>query len=137
MSNLSDFLGGSIFTNTRNYLLPRVQTETSVTSPLSWNSDQYETYIITAQSTSFTISADSGSPIDGQKMLFRIKDNGTSRTITFTGGVSKGFRPVGTTFSVTGSDYTYSTTISKNTYFGCVYNSLDSRWDIIAVSQEV
>lgn len=123
-------------TLTNKRLEPRVSSTTSITTPLAWNSDNFDQYAATAQSTAFTISADAGTPVNGQKAIFRFKDNGTSRTITFTGGASKAFRPVGVTLTVSGSNWTYATTASKTVYFGCIYNSADSRWDIIALSAE-
>jgi hypothetical protein len=108
---------------------PRTTTSTSVTSPLSWNSDNYDSYIITAQAGALTINADSGTPSNGQKFIFRLKDNGTARALTWTTGSAKSFRAVGVTLPTT-------TTISKTLYVGAVYNSNDSRWDVIATALE-
>lgn len=116
--------------------LPRVSSTSSITSPLAWNSDNYDLYAATAQSTNFTINADSGTPTDGQKAVFRVCDNGTTRTITFTGGASKAFKPIGVTLTASGSNFTYATTASKTVYFGCIYNGSSSRWEIIALSLE-
>ncbi len=123
-------------TLTNKRITPRVSSTASISSPLAWNSDNFDQYAATAQSTAFTISADAGTPTDGQKAVFRILDNGTPRVITFTGGASKAFRPVGVTLTVSGSDFTYTTTANKTVYFGCVYNSAASRWDIVALSLE-
>lgn len=123
-------------TLTNKRYTPRVSSTASITSPLAWNSDNFDQYAATAQSTAFTISADAGTPTDGQKSIFRILDNGTPRVITFTGGASKAFRPVGVTLTVSGSNFTYTTTANKTVYFGCIYNSAASRWDIIALSLE-
>lgn len=121
-------------TLTNKRVNPRVSSTASITSPLAINSDNFDQYAATAQAGNFTISADAGTPVDGQKLIFRIDDNGTPRTITFTGGVSKGFQPVGVTLTASGSDWTYTTTASKVVYFGCVYNTAVSRWEIIALS---
>jgi hypothetical protein len=109
--------------------LSRVSSTTSITSPLAWNSDNYDTYITTAQAEALTINADAGTPSDGQKIIFRFKDNGTARALTFTTGVSKGFRAIGTTLPTT-------TTANKVLYVGCIYNAGDSRWDVIATGEE-
>lgn len=114
----------------------RVSSAASVTSPLAWNSDNFDQYAYTALANALTISADAGTPVDGQKAVFRIQDNGTARVLTFTGGVSKGFEPIGVTMTTSGSDFTYTTTINKKTYFGCIYNAADARWDIVAIAQE-
>lgn len=109
---------------------------TTTTSPFSWNSDNYDQYSFSALDASITINADLGTPVDGQKMTFRVQDNGTIRTLTFTGGSSKSFKPIGVTMTASGSNWTYTTTANKKTYFGCVYSAVDARWDIVAISQE-
>jgi hypothetical protein len=108
---------------------PRLSSTASVTTPLSWNSDSFDEYAITAQAADLTISADAGTPVDGQKIIFRIKDNGTARALTWTTGTSKSFRVVGSILPT-------STTISKITYVGCIYNAADARWDAVAVVTE-
>lgn len=96
---------------------------------LSWNSNNYDQYSLTALASSLTMDADSGSPTEGQKMLFRIKDNGTARGFGWLIGSAKGFRPVGVTLPTT-------TVPSKVLYIGCIFNSTDNIWDVVAVSRE-
>jgi len=110
--------------------LPRVSSTTSITSPLAWNSDNFDMYATTAQATSLTISADAGTPVNGQKIIFRFKDSGTSQILAFTTGVSNGFRAIGVTLPTT-------TSANRITYVGCIFNSADSRWDVIAVTTEI
>lgn len=116
--------------NISGRVAPRVSSTASISSPLAWNSDNYDQYAATAQAGALTINADSGTPVDGQKILFRLKDNGTARALTWTTGATNAFRAVGVTLPTT-------TTINKTTYVGCIYNSADSRWDAIAVTTEV
>lgn len=123
-------------TITNKRINPRVSSAASIASPLAWNSDNFDQYATTAQTTALTISADAGTPVDGQKAVFRFKDNGTVRVLTFTGGVARGFRPVGVTMTPAAPNFTYSTLTARNTYFGCIFNAADNRWDIIAISQE-
>ena len=124
---LSTLAGTETLTNKR--ITPRVSSAANITSPLAWNSDNFDQYASTAQSEALTISADAGTPTDGQKMIFRFEDNGTARALTWTTGSSKSFRAVGITLPTT-------TVASKTLYVGCVYNSADSRWDAIATAQE-
>jgi hypothetical protein len=126
--------GTQTLTNKR--VTARVSSTTSITSPLAWNGDNFDQYAATAQAAALTLNADAGTPTDGQKITFRIKDNATPRVLTFTGGASKGFRPIGVMMTASGSNWTYTTTASKTVYFGCVYNAADQRWDIVAISQE-
>lgn len=116
--------------NITTSIKPKVNSAANVTSPLAWDSTSYDEYAITALANALTINADANaSPADGQKMLFRFKDNGTARALTWTTGSTNSFRVVGVTLPTT-------TVASKLVYVGCIYNAADSRWDAVAVSQE-
>ena len=86
---------------------------------------QYDMAIITAQAVALTINIPTGSPEHGRKLIIRIKDNGSARALTW----NAIFRAIGTTLPTT-------TTISKVLYMGCVYNTTDTKCDIVAVSEE-
>ena len=126
-TNLATKTGSETFTNKR--ITPRVNITTTTASPWAWNSDSYDQQGFTALANALTISADAGTPTDGQKTVLRIKDNGTTRNLTWTTGSSKAFRAVGVTLPTT-------TVVNKTVYIGCIYNIADSRWDVVAVSQE-
>jgi hypothetical protein len=116
-------------TLTNKRIDPRVSSNTSISSPLAWNGDSFDQYAATAQAGALTINADAGTPTDGQRILFRFKDDGTARALTWTTGVSKGFRAVGVTLPTT-------TVVNKVLYVGCIYNTAEDRWDALAVGQE-
>lgn len=80
---------------------------------------------VTALAEATTINAPSGTPADGNMLLMRIKDNGTSRTIAY----NAIFRNVGVTAKT-------ATTASKTIYQLARYNSADSKWDVISVTEE-
>ena len=101
--------------------VPRVSTTTS-TASITPDVSAYDQYSVTAQAVSLTINAPVGSPADGAKLVFRILDNGVSQTISWNA-----------TFTVVGVSLPTSTTASKITYVGCIYNSANTRWDVIAV----
>lgn len=82
-------------------------------------------YILTAQAAALTIAAPTGTFSDGQGLLFRIKDNGTARAITWNGV----FRAVGVTLPTT-------TVVSKVLYVGAKWNNAESVFDVIAVGQQ-
>lgn len=124
-------------TLTNKTITQRVSSTTSITSPLAWNSDNFDLYEATAQAGNLTINADSGTPTDGRKIIFRITSDATPRVITFTGGASKAFKPIGTPLTTSGSNFTYTLTASKTTYFGAIYDTTTARWEIVALSQEV
>jgi len=117
-------------TLTNKQITKRVSSSASISSPLSWNSNNFDQYVSTAQAANLTISADSGTPTNGQVIIFRIKDNGTGRTLLFTTGVANSFRAVGVVLPTT-------TIANKVLYVGAIYNSNESRWDVVAVAQEV
>jgi hypothetical protein len=93
-------------------------------TPTGDTADQYE---VTALAQAATIAAPSGTPTDGQKLVLRIKDNGTARALTWT-TTSGAYRAVGVTLPAT-------TVLSKVLYVGCVYNAQDTFWDVLAVAQ--
>lgn len=105
------------------------QSAANYTSPWAWDSTGLIQTSITALANALTINADAGTPTDGQKIVFRIKDNGTARALTWTTGSSKSFRAIGVTLPTT-------TVANKTTYVGGIYNSADSRWDVTAVTTE-
>jgi len=107
----------------------RVSSTTTITSPLAWTSNSYDQYILTGLDNDLIINADSSTPVDGQKMVFRFKDNGTAQELTWTIDVNKAFRAMGVTLPTT-------TVVNKSLYVGCIYNAADLRWDVVAVAQE-
>jgi hypothetical protein len=116
-------------TLTNKRIDPRVSSTASIASPLAWVSDDFDAYAATAQAGALTINADSGTPVNAQKIIFRFLDNGTARALTWTTGSSKSFRAVGITLPTT-------TTINKTTYVGCIYNAAADRWDAVATVTE-
>jgi hypothetical protein len=116
-------------TLTNKRVTPRMNSQTTTTSPWAWDSDSYDVQAFTALANALTINADAGTPTDGQRTILRFKDNGTARALTWTTGATKAFRAVGVTLPTT-------TVINKTVYVGCLYNLADLRWDAVAVSQE-
>ena len=97
-------------------------------STITPTSDTTNQYTVTALAVAATIAIPTGTPDDGQKLTIRIKDNGTARALTWTTSAG-GYRIVGTTLPTT-------TVVSKVLYVGCIYNSQDAFWDVIAVAQQ-
>lgn len=64
-------------------------------------------------------------PVNGQRILYRIRQDGTgSRTL----GWNAAFR-----FSTTRPSPTLTTTINRTDYIEFIYNSTDSKWDVINI----
>jgi hypothetical protein len=114
-------------TLTNKSITPRIVSvaSTGTIQPNGSTTDQYE---VTALAVNPTIFGASSTVVDGQKMILRIKDNGTARSLTWTVS-SGGYRAVGTILPST-------TTVNKTMYIGCIYNSADSYWDVISVNIE-
>ena len=83
-------------------------------------------YNVTALAVTATFAIPSGIKYDGQKLLIRIKDNGTARALTWT-TTTGGYRAIGVVLPTT-------TAASKTHYIGCVYNAQESFWDVTAVA---
>lgn len=111
-------------TLTNKRINPRVSSSASASS-LTPDVSAFDQYAYTALAANLAINAPTGTPVDGQKLLFRLLDNGTSRTLTWDG-----------TYTVIGVTLPGSTTINKTTYVGCIYNSGATRWDVVAVTTQ-
>lgn len=103
---------------------PRVQSVSSASTitPASASDDMVD---VTALATNPTFAAPSGSPANGQKLLIRIKDNGTSRTLTWNA-----------IYAARGASLPTATTAGKTHYVGLVYNSNVTKWDCVASTVE-
>jgi len=88
------------------------------------NADTTDLFVAEGLTGSVTLGVPTGSLLNGQKLLIRLKDNGTARGISWT-ATTGGYRALGVTLPTT-------TVLSKITYVGCVYNSADSFWDVVA-----
>ena len=80
---------------------------------------------MTALAVGATFGAPTGTPGDGQRLLYRIKDNGSPRSLAF----NAIFRPLGVTLPTT-------TLVDKVLYVGTFYNGDDVCWDVVVVGQE-
>lgn len=74
--------------------------------------------------TNTTIAAPTGTPANCQALTIRLEDNGTSRTIAW----NAIYRAVGVTLPA-------STNASAPVYVGCIYNSNDTKWDVVSVGR--
>ena len=98
-----------------------VTTATDTTAAI--NTDITDVYELTgmAGATTFTLT---GTPTDGQMLIVRVKDDGTTRVLTWTG-----FTAIGVTLPA-------NSTAGKWHYVGCIYNLIGTTWQVVAVSEE-
>lgn len=91
----------------------------------SLNVDTCDEFVVTAQAGALLFNAPSGTPVQGQRLVIRIKDDGTGRALTY----NAVFRAVGVTITTT-------TVANKTHYLGFIYNSTDTKWDCVAIADE-
>jgi len=121
-ASIATYTGTETLTNKR--IDPRVTSAASASS-LTPDISASDVYAYTALAAGLTINAPTGTPLDGDKLIFRLLDNGTSRALTWNA-----------TYTVIGVTLPTATTISKTTYVGCIYNANNTRWDVIAVTTQ-
>jgi hypothetical protein len=120
-----DFVGTTdTQTLTNKRIDPRVTSTASSGTPTP-NVDNEDVYILTALAANATFGVPTGTPVQGSRLLIRIKDNGTSRTLTW----NAIYRAIGVTLPT-------ATTVNKTLYVGCIYNATDNKFDAVAVTQE-
>jgi hypothetical protein len=121
-------------TLTNKRISPRVQVNTNATGTYSFNSDSYDEIFFDGQLGAISIgtaggTVDAGTPVNGQKLIFRITGGGYAITFPTTG--TKPFRACGVTIPTTALS-------GKTLYVGCIFNTYASPncWDIIATAQQ-
>lgn len=119
---LATLAGTETLTNKR--ITKRVTTITSSGTP-TVNTDNCDCVDITAQAAAITSMTTnlSGTPTNFQSLIFRIKDDGTARAITW-----------GASFSANGVALPTTTVISKLLTVGFIWNG--STWGCVASAQE-
>lgn len=103
---------------------PRAVTDPATSGTITPTADAADLYIITGLTGTATIAAPSGTPVEGQKLMLRIKDNGSSRSLNW----NAIFRPFG---SIT---LPAATTAGKEHYVGLSYNAAAAKWDVLGYS---
>ena len=109
----------------RKAVIDPIVSSTASTATLTVDADSTDFAVITAQAEGLTIGAPTGTPVQGQKLIIRLKDDGSARSIAF----NAIFTAIGVTLPTT-------TTVSKKLYIGCIYNDTDTKWDVIAIKEE-
>jgi len=123
--NTSDSTKNSaVATLTNKRITQRVFSEASNATPTPAG-DSYDQHVITALAAAAAFAAPTGTPTDGQKLIIRIKDNGTARALTY----NAIYRAMGTPLPT-------STVPGKTLYQGLIYNAADAKWDHVASAQE-
>lgn len=113
-------------TMTNKRLTPRVTSITSSATP-TINTDDCDAVTITAQAAAITSMTTnlSGTPNNFDKLIIRIKDDGSARAITW-----------GASFEAKGIALPTTTITGKVLTVGLIYDSVTSKWGCVAVAQE-
>ena len=113
-------------TLTNKRITPRSLAAASATGTVTPNSDSYDqvNYLLTG---TVAFAVPSGTPTNGQKLNIRLYAAST-QTVSWTTS-STGYRVICTTLPT-------SVASGKTVYVGCVWNSTDSYWDVVAVATQ-
>jgi hypothetical protein len=111
-------------TLTNKRMTSRVVSITSNTVTINADTtDQYNAQVVGGF---ITVNAPTGTPTDGQKLILRVLDSGTSGAFTW----NAIWRAVGTVLPG-------ATVVNKVTYVGAVYNASAVKWDVLGVSTQI
>jgi hypothetical protein len=121
---LATLAGTETFTNKR--VTQRIGTTASSSTPTP-DADANDIYTVTALAANATFGAPTGTPTNGQGLVIRIKDNATARTLAFNAIYRFGTDIVAPT----------TTVISKTMYLQFIYNSADTKWDCVGLTNNI
>lgn len=108
-----------------NPITPIKVTTTASSATPTPDADASTMFTVTALAANAVFAAPTGTPVDGQDLLIRIKDNATPRTL----GWNAIYR-AGTDFALP------TTTVASETmYIQFIYNAADATWDAIGLTQ--
>lgn len=99
----------------------RITSEASNATPTP-NIDTTDVHIVTALAAGAVFAAPTGTPVQGQQLIIRIKDNGAARSLGWNG------------IYRASTDLALPTTtiLGKTIYCGFIYNFTDTKWDLLA-----
>lgn len=92
---------------------------------LTANVDNFEVQAVTTLNSAMTIAAPTGTPVNAQALMFRIKDNGTAQTLNW----NAVFRQIGVTLPL-------ATVAGKTYYVNTRWNAQDLKYDVLGVARE-
>ncbi len=114
-------------TEIENYITNKINGSVTVQSVVSASTVTTDAsnygVIITAQAAALTVANPTGDWIEMQPFMIRIKDDGTSRAITW-----------GNKFNAVNTTLPNATVISETLYVGGVYNKKDDTFDVLGVN---
>jgi hypothetical protein len=125
-SDTVTFNGTVTFTNAQTFsnvrINPRITTVASASS-ITPNSDTTDVHAVSALAANLTINAPTGTPVDGQQLRIRIRDNGTSRTLTWNAA-----------YSAMSSELWAATLINKSMIWTFIWSVATSKWEVASAN---
>lgn len=119
---LATLAGAETLTTKR--INPRVTSVANAAAPTP-DVSTTDIYIMTGATGTVTFGVPAGTPLNGQRLTYRIKDNGTARTLAW----NAIYRAMGVGLPLT-------TIAGKIMYIGLIYDADAVKWDVVSVSNE-
>lgn len=119
---LATLAGSETLTTKR--INPRVTTTAYAAAPTP-DVSTTDIYIMTGATGNVTFGAPIGTPLNGQRLTYRIKDSGSARTL----GWNAIYRAMGVGLPTT-------TIAGKIMYIGLIYDDDGNKWDVVSISNE-
>jgi hypothetical protein len=98
----------------------RIDSYTSATT-ITPNIDAFDFVSIDALAAALSFANPTGTPVNGQRLIIRILDNGSARALSWGAAYASGGVPLPT-----------STTASKRTHLGFIYDGFGLKWYLVA-----
>ena len=114
----------AVFLALADNLKPRVSASATATT-LTINADSFDCISVTALASALTLDW-SGTPVDFQGMIIRLKDNGTARALTFTGAK----------FEAKGTALPTTTVAGKVLTVAFLYDSVTGKFGCVGAQKE-
>jgi len=106
-------------------LIGGITTIASSATPTPTGNRLLNTFTITALAEAATFAAPSGTPRNCNRLIVRIKDDGSARALDWN-----------SIYRALEFELPTTTVVGKVLYLGFMYNSQGSKWDLLAVNQE-
>ena len=106
-------------------LISGITSIVSSATPTPIGAYRFNEFDITALAEAATFAVPSGTPRNRNRLIIRIKDNGVGRALSWN-AIYRGLEFALPTTTVAG----------KTMYLGFMYNTADSKWDLLAINTE-
>jgi hypothetical protein len=127
--SIKAYVDNGTVTMTNKRINPRIVTAASYTTDTGTalsvaTCDEFD---VTAQAGPLKLNNPGGTPVNGQKLIVRIKDDGTARALTY----DTQFR------ASTDLALPTTTVLGKVLYMGFIWDSTDSKWTLLALLNNI